>query len=336
MINLTGNENISSPAQKKKGWGLKKLTNWRRDQSESNPIPHLENLVKTLDKRFNQNLKQLPKMDDRFSSIKGFQFAIANLCNANVEIGQALDKKELITEDVAILLLDEEIAKTETILQMDIVAKSAKGFETAVFTYNQLFITKQKIKSEFGVPTPLRLPEYLVGADVQSLEHQPKMLPSKTQTTQRMVIHVSVLSTLHKSLFPAERMIVIAGIRKDNNINIGRIYDVTGVASSGHVRANADLLGRALVEMEESDTYFAFWVHSHPGIGGGATHPSSTDLNQEQDWLKDFSPDLVNAIMVKDGCVRFWGKSIEEKRVVVEIVGHGVEKLEENIYRLIG
>lgn len=332
MLNLTENQKANS-TKNENGFSLRNLTNWKGSSKELHSVPLLENLAKVLNRKLNQSLKQLGKTNALFSEIQGTQRAISNLCNSRINIENVLEKRELVTEEIAILLLDDEISKTETLLLTDAVSRSKRGFEIAVFTYNQLFIAKQKIKSILTITTPLRKLED-TNSEAQPTNPSPKMLPNKTEAIQTIIVHASVLRKLHSSLFPAERMIVIAGIRKNNTINIGRIYDVTGVASSGHVRADANLLGRALIEMEESETYFAFWVHSHPGTGSGATHPSTTDVNQERDWLRDFSPELLNAIIVKDGFIRFWGKSIEEERVVVEVVGHGIKEVEANIYKL--
>jgi proteasome lid subunit RPN8/RPN11 len=88
--------------------------------------------------------------------------------------------------------------------------------------------------------------------------------------------------------------------------------------------------------MSETDSYFALWIHSHPGSGTSATYPSQTDLEQEQEWLRDYSKDLVNAIMVKDGFVRFWGQALKNKQITVQIEGAGVKRVSDNehIYKL--
>lgn len=131
-------------------------------------------------------------------------------------------------------------------------------------------------------------------------------------------------------------MLVGAGSKNEGIIEIEGIFDVTGRATSGYVKADANRLARALIAMGETGKYFALWVHSHPGRGKEMTHPSSTDLNQEAEWLKDYSPNLVNAIMVEDRYIRFWGKALDEKRINVEIAGGGINKDAggEHLYRL--
>ena len=82
--------------------------------------------------------------------------------------------------------------------------------------------------------------------------------------------------------------------------------------------------------------YFALWIHSHPSTGPEFTHPSSIDIRQHADWLRDYSPDLVSAILVKDRYIRFWGTAVETGKIAVEVEGPGVAIVSqaENIYRL--
>ncbi len=168
---------------------------------------------------------------------------------------------------------------------------------------------------------------------------EPRLLSSAINDidpTPRMIINSTLLFQLHHSLFPAERMLVGAGQKIGKTIKIDGIFDVTGNASSGYVKADANRLARALIVMSETDKYFAFWIHSHPGNGKGATYPSKTDTDQEAEWLKDYSSNLVNAIIVEDRYVRFWGKALDEKRVNVKITGIGVRRASETeeIYQL--
>lgn len=152
--------------------------------------------------------------------------------------------------------------------------------------------------------------------------------------------HVSIASDLllsaHARLFPAERMLVASGRREGTNILLSTLFDVTGEASSGHVRADPQALGRSLILMETAGAFLAGWIHSHPGAGPSAACPSSTDLNQYLDWQKHFSPHLLCAIIVRDGWIRFWGENVESGRVAVKVIGSGVESEQddENLYRL--
>lgn len=189
------------------------------------------------------------------------------------------------------------------------------------------------------VITPFVLPEISKEDKPTEREMEPRLLSSAINDidpTPRMIINSTLLFQLHHSLFPAERMLVGAGQKIGKTIKIDGIFDVTGNASSGYVKADANRLARALIVMSETDKYFAFWIHSHPGNGKGATYPSKTDTDQEAEWLKDYSSNLVNAIIVEDRYVRFWGKALDEKRVNVKITGIGVRRASETeeIYQL--
>lgn len=145
-----------------------------------------------------------------------------------------------------------------------------------------------------------------------------------------------LLLSAHARLFPAERMLVASGRREGPNVLLSTLFDVTGQASSGHVRADPQALGRSLILMETAGSFLAGWIHSHPGAGPSAACPSSTDLNQYLDWHKHYSPHLLCAIIVRDGWVRFWGENVESGQVCVKVIGSGVEseKNDETLYRL--
>jgi hypothetical protein len=149
-------------------------------------------------------------------------------------------------------------------------------------------------------------------------------------TVRRLVIPTDLLYQARCSLFPAERMLVVAGRRDGQLTGLGAVFDVTGVANGGHVDADPERLARALIAMDCSGTHLAMWVHSHPGRGATATTPSSTDLNQHRDWIRDYSPFLVSAIVVADGWIRFWGSALREERIEFELIGRGIVKEEES------
>jgi hypothetical protein len=152
---------------------------------------------------------------------------------------------------------------------------------------------------------------------------QPAPAPAKKR---RIVISEELLHESYKALFPAERMLVVAGRRIGETTRLTDVFDVTGDQSGGHVRANPALLGRALIEMDQSNAFLAAWQHSHPGLGPAATHPSPIDLRQHQDWIQDYSSNLLSMIMVKDRWVRFWGTGLESGRIEVELMGFGLIK----------
>lgn len=139
------------------------------------------------------------------------------------------------------------------------------------------------------------------------------------------------------SLFPPERMLAVSGRPNGNQIELGAVFDITGIASAGHVRADPKKLGQALIAMSSTNTHLAAWFHSHPGNGLGSTCPSNIDLRQHQDWLQHYSACLLSGIFVQDRIVRFWGTGLMEGRFHVTIEGPGVLPLkgETNVYQIL-
>ncbi|MDL1894065.1 hypothetical protein FBQ87_14445 [Sphingobacteriales bacterium CHB3] len=152
-----------------------------------------------------------------------------------------------------------------------------------------------------------------------------------------LVISTDLLFQCYQSLFPPERMLVIAGRARNNRLELGATFDVTGQASTGHVRADSRKLGQALIAMSATDTHLAAWFHSHPGNGTRCTYPSGTDLKQHRDWLKDFSESLVSGIFVQDRFFRLWGSALEEREIQIVFVGTGIVQVngEQHVYKIV-
>lgn len=182
-------------------------------------------------------------------------------------------------------------------------------------------------------------------AMVRTLDHllaaesalAPLLRPQRSPAARRILVPTDVLFQAYAGLFPAERMMVTAGRRTDENANLSATFDVTGDHHGGHVRADPQRLARALISMEFSGTYLAAWIHSHPGLGPSATHPSGTDVKQQSDWLRDYTPQLLGVIMVADGWLRFWGPAIERGQVELQFLGTGIQKgdSDEHVFRLV-
>ncbi|MGI8640423.1 MAG: hypothetical protein ACR2MG_10830 [Pyrinomonadaceae bacterium] len=243
----------------------------------------LESLSEKFRMEIKARLADLRKFTDSLATTQALHLTIDNLTNTKSTIDKTLRQKDLINADAAIALLEEQIEQGKEILQNSLVAHSSQASEIGLKTLNMLFSAKQEIKQTFLVITPISLPE-IVGHNGQiEADTKPKLLPtiSETSETPRMLISSTLLYQLHHSLFPAERMLVGAGRKNGQNIEIDGIFDVTGQATSGYVKADADRLARALIVMSETEKHFALWIHSHPGRGKGATHPSNTDTNQE-------------------------------------------------------
>lgn len=324
---------IKNKEKDKSRWNL-----FNRSNGQTNPRPILEKFVKSFGKELKLRLRQIDSSSDSLPVAEAVHLATDNLTNVKLTIEKTLRFSNMLTEELVLDVLDEQSEKTTAVLRSEMVSGSSQATEIGVRTLNLLFRAKQQIKQKFSLVTPLILPEDVGSNGGVKDQTNPKLLPSVNDAveTPRMIISSTLLYQLHHSLFPAERMLVAAGKRNGTDIEIDGIFDVTGNASSGFVRADANRLARALIVMSETDKHFALWIHSHPGLGKGATSPSNIDLNQEAEWLKDYSANLVNAILVEDGYVRFWGKALKEKRVTVAVTGTGIvrESEDELIFRL--
>ena len=152
-----------------------------------------------------------------------------------------------------------------------------------------------------------------------------------------VVIPTDLLVTAWRQLFPAERMLVFGGRRTAEGVRVTSVADVTEPQPTlVHVRACSAKLSRALIDFERTGAHFAVWVHSHPGEGANATHPSSIDTTQDAALRRHYSPQLVNIIAVRDGCFRLWGAPLENGILTVQWDGRGVERSEgaPHVYRL--
>ncbi len=85
-----------------------------------------------------------------------------------------------------------------------------------------------------------------------------------------------------------------------------------------------------LIKLEQFGHRLLAHFHSHPGNGAGATHPSGIDQNF-QSRLESAGHIAVCAIFSRDGFVRFLRL---DRNFEIEIYGTGVEKHDQNVYRL--
>lgn len=316
------------------GWNL-----FNRSNTKASPSQILIKLAKSFDKELKLRLRQIDSSFENLSTTEAIHLATNYLVNTKLSVEKTLLRGDLLTEEAALVLVEKQIEQTKIILKSETISRSSEASEIAIRTLNLLFCAKQSVKQKFSVITPVVLPEIGNGNEPTEREMEPRLLSSAINDidrTPRMIIKSTLLFQLHHSLFPAERMLVGAGQKIGKTIEIEGIFDVTGNASSGYVKADAERLARALIAMSETGKYFALWIHSHPGRGAGATHPSGTDTNQEAEWLKDYSPNLISAIIVEDRYIRFWGNALDAKRVKIEIIGTGIRRASESeeIYQL--
>jgi proteasome lid subunit RPN8/RPN11 len=154
------------------------------------------------------------------------------------------------------------------------------------------------------------------------------------------VLNVVVTSSMARAwcvqLCPPERMAVVAGVSIAPRLTRATaVFDVTALdtASPVHVRADKGKMTEALISMEATGAQLVAWVHSHPGSGAVATHPSRVDRDQYADWRTDF-PELTAAVVTQDRHVRFFGDAVTKGTTRISIEGPGVQRLEEHVYRL--
>lgn len=167
-------------------------------------------------------------------------------------------------------------------------------------------------------------------------------LPERERGTRRCVrtrveIPTDLLFSAFRQLFPAERMIVMGGRKVRGTVRVSSVMDVTELRPSvTHVRSDPLKLATALLDLSRSAAHFALWLHSHPGAGVLATHPSSVDLAQDADLRRHYSCNLVGLIATVDGTVRAWGRPVSEGAVAIRWIGSGISAVpgEEHVYRL--
>jgi hypothetical protein len=253
--------------------------------------------------------------------------AIENLTECHTAIRRLIVARNPVSPQTAADIVATQLANTKQ-LAGNRTAAPERAANITTKTLNLLFAASQELHSTFG----------LKGHAAATVGPRPVPDQVTTRRTGTLIMELpsAKMFELRQSLFPPERMIVGAGRRSGKVVTIEALFDVTGNANAGGVKAHPDLLGQALIAMSQSGTYFALWIHSHPGLGPSMTHPSSIDLRQHADWLKNYSTDLVSAIMVEDRYIRFWGTALETGAIAVSITGDGVASVSanEHVYRL--
>lgn len=288
----------------------------------------LLNLERSLGAEWRESLALVigaPRLD--LGETEALQASIENLTDCYTSVRRLQNSPMPVTAQGAVEAIAAHIAATKQLIaDRDLVGDKAKN--VAFKTLNMLFAGEQDVKHRFslsgnGIPASAPAPTMHTEASTAIKPNTPTMQLSSAMMFQ-----------LRQDLFPAERMIVGAGRRNGRVISIEALFDVTGQASAGAVKADPDRLAQALIAMSQTGTYFALWIHSHPGLGPDATMPSPVDVHQHADWLKNYSPDLVSAIMVADRFIRFWGTAVETGNIAVVISGDGVAKVSTRIYKV--
>ena len=163
---------------------------------------------------------------------------------------------------------------------------------------------------------------------------RPRVVPSGAQ---RIVVPTDLMFAAFRQLFPAERMVIFGGRTSHEITRVTSVWDVTEASpSAAHVRAATEKLTTALLDFDRASAHWALWMHSHPGEGARATHPSSTDLAQDRDIRAHHSSNLVGIIAVRDGWLRLFGSALEGGHVQIVWRGRGIVSSPENphVFRL--
>lgn len=96
---------------------------------------------------------------------------------------------------------------------------------------------------------------------------------------ERVQFPAAVLHEVHRTVFPAERLVVGALRHVQDAYVAEAVWDVTGKTSPGGCVADPEKLVAALAEMDSAGTVFGLLAHSHPGRTPRAARPSRKDLD---------------------------------------------------------
>ena len=183
-------------------------------------------------------------------------------------------------------------------------------------------------------------PSIKVAVHVHVRENAALAVTSRPEQKKKpqIIIPTDLMFAAFRQLFPAERMIVCGGRRSaSGSVQITSVVDVTEPSpSTVHVRACPQRLAQALIDFERTGAHFGLWLHSHPGETARATHPSDIDINQERELRQHYSGELLCAIAVRDGYLRFWGETVKRTSLRISFRGAGVETTSEDkhVYKL--
>ncbi len=161
--------------------------------------------------------------------------------------------------------------------------------------------------------------------------------PKESAPALDLVVPTDLIIAAWRGLFPAERMTFLGGSKTGAQIRVSSSWDVTGANRSVvHVTASSALLARTLLDFEASGVRVAAWLHSHPGRGPTATHPSQIDWRQDADLRRDFGDCIVGFIATEDGYIRAWGHALSQGLVKLTFQGSSIEFIpgESHVYRL--
>jgi proteasome lid subunit RPN8/RPN11 len=130
---------------------------------------------------------------------------------------------------------------------------------------------------------------------------------------------------------PAEDMHFVTGCELGPVRVLERLVDFDKAERTAvRVSGNPASTHQALIGLEAKGHRLTAWMHSHPGVGAGATRPSSTDLDHQRRLEQGRYP-AIGAIFSRDGWVRFFSAGTPFR---VDVFGAGVRRANERVYQL--
>lgn len=129
----------------------------------------------------------------------------------------------------------------------------------------------------------------------------------------------------------AEGLNFVAGMPFGNDIYFASSIITTPYATRSVAGASATIpaILRLTERMHDLGHSLILMMHSHPGSGIDANHPSPTDLDTQRRFEQIWN--MIGAIFSRDGYLRFFSYNLPFN---VVIKGKGMERIEKNVYRL--
>jgi proteasome lid subunit RPN8/RPN11 len=169
-----------------------------------------------------------------------------------------------------------------------------------------------------------------IAKEILVVEHDLKRvrtLFAKTRPGQNTILF-SFLTLIETSAFCCadedEGVCVVAGCDVgDLRIGTNVIPIVCDHRSVIHASASRNEIARVALELAVSGLSIVAVIHSHPGFGRDANHPSGDDLRTQMNW--EANTKMVSGIWSRDGYLRFFAAV---KPLDVVVVGSNVQEIE--------
>lgn len=170
-----------------------------------------------------------------------------------------------------------------------------------------------------------------------AIQRDLRMLESLSRGSSPRTVHIVLSSGMLARSFQvctelrAEGLHFITGIEYDG-LRIGTeiatlpYVDRSFASASADHQASQDLNA----ETHESGHTLVALLHSHPGSGIDANHPSSVDLKTQRLW--EIGSRLVGGIWTRDGFLRWYAVNIA---FTIDIVGHHLERIDAHLFKLV-